>query len=94
MARRRIDGGWHVPAEAFDQDAQDRERGRVRMLNGALEGGMEDWTMSLAQYEPVSELILEILETMQTTTGPCCFGNWSTSFRIVSAPTRHSPADD
>ena len=51
-----------MPAEAFDQDAQDRERGRVRMLNGSLKGGMEDWTMSLAQYEPVRELILEIIE--------------------------------
>lgn len=62
MAKRRVDGGWDVPPEAFEQDLVDRGRGRVRMLNGALEGGMEDWTMAVEQYEPVRQLILEVIE--------------------------------
>lgn len=61
MARRRIDGGWEVPEEALLQDELDREKGRVRMLNGALQGGMEDWTLPVEQYELVRTLILEIL---------------------------------
>ena len=50
MARRRVDGGWDVPQSALDTDQQDRLRGRVRMLNGALEGGMESWTLPLEQW--------------------------------------------
>ena len=62
MARKRLDVVWGVPEAAFEQDRLDRERGRVRMLNGSLEGGMEDWTMAVEQYELVRALILEILE--------------------------------
>ena len=47
MARRRLDGGWDIPQSALDIDRQDRLRGRVRMLNGALEGGMESSTLPL-----------------------------------------------
>lgn len=62
MARRRLDGGWHVPEAAFESDRMDRERGRVRMLNGALEGGREDWTMDLVQYDLVRDLIHEAFD--------------------------------
>lgn len=62
MAKRRLDGGWHVPEDAFEVDRLDRQRGRVRMLNGALEGGMEDWTMDLVQYDLVRDLIHAALD--------------------------------
>ncbi len=32
------------------------------MLNGSLEGGMEDWTLDLEQYELVRNLILTSIE--------------------------------
>ena len=64
MARRRLDGGWHVPPAAFHADAEARQRGRVRMLNGGLEGGMEDWTMPLEQWQLVRATIREALEDL------------------------------
>ena len=62
MARRRLDGGWEVPQSALDTDRQDRLRGRVRLLNGALEGGMESWTLPLEQWELVCDVILEVVD--------------------------------
>lgn len=62
MARRRPDGGWEVPPSAFEVDRQDRQRGRVRMLNGALEGGMEDWTLPQEQWELVRDVVLEVVD--------------------------------
>jgi hypothetical protein len=62
VARRRLDGGWDVPQSALDADKQDRLRGRVRMLNGALEGGMESWTLPLEQWELVGDVILEVVD--------------------------------
>jgi hypothetical protein len=62
VARRRLDGGWDVPQSALDTDQQDRLRGRVRMLNGALEGGMESWTLPLEQWELVRDVILEVVD--------------------------------
>ncbi|GAA2022787.1 hypothetical protein WDZ16_12725 [Pseudokineococcus marinus] len=62
MARRRTDGGWGVPPSAMAQDELDRARGRVRMLNGALEGGMEGWTLPLQQWELVREVLLEVVD--------------------------------
>lgn len=62
MARRRTDGGWEVPASALATDEQDRVRGRVRMLNGALEGGMESWTLPLEQWELVRDVILDVVD--------------------------------
>jgi hypothetical protein len=62
MARRRADGGWEVPQSALDTDRQDRLRGRVRMLNGSLEGGMESWTLPLEQWELVREVIMEVVD--------------------------------
>ena len=62
MARRRFDGGWDVRQSALDTDRQDRLRGRVRMLNGALEGGMESWTLPLEQWELVCDVILEVVD--------------------------------
>jgi hypothetical protein len=32
------------------------------MLNGALEGGMESWTLPLEQWELVRDVILEVVE--------------------------------
>lgn len=61
MAKRRRDGGWEVPASAWATDEQDRRRGRVRMLNGALEGGMEGWTLPVEQWELVRDVILEVV---------------------------------
>lgn len=69
MARRRLDGGWFVPPEAFHADAIARERGRVRMLNGALEGGMEDWTMPLEQWLLVRQAIRDALEELADADG-------------------------
>ncbi len=69
MARRRVDGGWEVPQSAVDIDQQDRLRGRVRMLNGALEGGMESWTLPLNQWELVRDVILEIVDDADTDRG-------------------------
>ncbi|WP_432542555.1 DUF6958 family protein [Kineococcus sp. SYSU DK002] len=62
MARRRTDGGWEVPASAWATDEQDRSRGRVRVLNGSLEGGMEDWTLPLEQWELVRDVILDVVD--------------------------------
>jgi hypothetical protein len=69
MARRRLDGGWEVPESAWQTDRQDRERGRVRMLNGALEGGMEGWTLPLEQWELVSDVILEAVDDADPDSG-------------------------
>lgn len=62
MVRRRLDGGWEVPASAWAADEQDRQRGRVRMLNGSLEGGMESWTLPVEQWELVRDVILEVVD--------------------------------
>lgn len=62
VVRRRADGGWEVPASALAADEQDRRRGRVRMLNGALEGGMESWTLPVEQWELVRDVILEVVD--------------------------------
>jgi hypothetical protein len=62
VARRRLDGGWDVPQSVLDTDQQDRLRGRVRMLNGALEGGMESWTLPVQQWELVRDVILEVVD--------------------------------
>jgi hypothetical protein len=62
VARRRLDGEWDVPQSALDTDRQDRLRGRVRMLNGALEGGMESWTLPLKQWQLVRDVILEVVD--------------------------------
>ena len=64
MAKRRLDGGWHVPPAAFHADDAARQRGRVRMLNGALEGGMEDWTLPLEQWQLVRQTIHDALEEL------------------------------
>jgi uncharacterized protein DUF6958 len=57
-----LDGEWEVPQSALDTDRADRLRGRVRMLNGSLEGGMESWTLPVEQWELVRDVILELVE--------------------------------
>ena len=69
MARRRLDGGWEVPPSALATDERDRLRGRVRMLNGALEAGMESWTLPLEQWELVRDVILEVVDDADPETG-------------------------
>lgn len=64
MAKKRIDGGWHVPSSALDADRLARQKGRVRMLNGALEGGMEDWTLPLEQWMLVRKSIHEAIDML------------------------------
>lgn len=51
-----------VPPSAWDLDAQDRERGRVRMFNATLPGGVETWTMDLTQYEVVATFIVDMID--------------------------------
>ncbi len=51
-----------MPPSAFATDEQDRLRGRVRMLNGALEGGMEGWTLPVEQWELLREVILDVVD--------------------------------
>lgn len=41
---------------------QDRLRGRLRMLNGALEGRMERWTLPLEKWQLVRDVILEVVD--------------------------------
>jgi hypothetical protein len=69
MARRRSDGGWEVPVSALETDQRHRLRGRVRLLNGSLEGGMESWTLPLQQWELVRDVILEVVDDGDPDTG-------------------------
>ena len=69
MTRRRADGGWDVPRSALATDEQDRLRGRVRMLNGALDGGMESWTLPVEQWELVRDVILSAVQNADLTDG-------------------------
>ncbi|MEZ0166107.1 hypothetical protein AB2L27_15215 [Kineococcus sp. LSe6-4] len=62
MARRRPDGGWEITDQAWATDEQDRARRRVRMLNGALVGGMEDWTLPVQQWELVRDVVLDVVD--------------------------------
>lgn len=51
-----------MPQAALDTDQRDRLRGRVRMLNGSLEGGMESWTLPVEQWELVRDVIFEVVD--------------------------------
>lgn len=52
-----------VPDDAWELDAETRaERGRVQIFNATRPGGLDGWTMDLAQYEAVRELILEVVD--------------------------------
>ncbi|MDJ0768225.1 MAG: hypothetical protein QNJ12_05500 [Ilumatobacter sp.] len=51
-----------VPQPAWDADAEARERGRVEIFNATRPGGLDGWTMGLAQYELMRAHILEMLD--------------------------------
>lgn len=51
-----------VPADAWAADADARNRGRVEVFNATRPGGLDGWTMDLAQYEAVRGHILEMLD--------------------------------
>ena len=39
------------------------------MLNGVLEGGMEDWTLPVEQWELVKEVILDVVDDADAEAG-------------------------
>lgn len=52
-----------VPDSAWAADAEVRRtRGRVEMFNATRPGGLDGWTMDLAQYELVRAHILEMID--------------------------------
>ena len=52
-----------VPQEAWDLDTETRAaKGRTQIFNATRPGGLDGWTMDLAQYEPVRHLILETID--------------------------------
>ncbi|MEM7323869.1 MAG: hypothetical protein AAF531_12350 [Actinomycetota bacterium] len=52
-----------VPEAAWNADRTAREtKGRVEIFNATRPGGLDGWTMDVAQYEAVRSLILEPLE--------------------------------
>jgi hypothetical protein len=62
MAVERDPHAGPVPESAWDADAEARKaKGRVEIFNATRPGGLDGWTMDLAQYEAVRELILELL---------------------------------
>lgn len=57
-----------VPKEALEADDASRaDRGRVTILNATRPGGVDGWTMDLAQYEAVR---LELLRILDNEAGP------------------------
>ena len=51
-----------VPDEAWAKDAEARTRGRVEIFNATRPGGLDNWTMDLAQYDVMRAHILEMIE--------------------------------
>ena len=51
-----------MPAEAWQADAEARRRGRVEIFNATRPGGLDRWTMDLAQYELMRTHILGMLD--------------------------------
>ena len=51
-----------VPDQAWHADAQARRRGRVQIFNATRPGGLDGWTMDLAQYELMRSHILDMLD--------------------------------
>ena len=53
-----------VPDEAWNLDAETRATaGRTQIFNATRPGGLDGWTMDLAQYDAVREVILDVLDT-------------------------------
>ena len=51
-----------VPRSAWAADEVARRRGRVEMFNATRPGGLDGWTMDLAQYELLRGHILDVLK--------------------------------
>jgi hypothetical protein len=51
-----------VPEAAWHADARARERGRVEVFNATRPGGLDGWTMDLAQYELMRAHILDTID--------------------------------
>jgi hypothetical protein len=51
-----------VPEQAWHADSVARERGRVQIFNATRPGGLDGWTMDLAQYEVMRAHILQMLD--------------------------------
>lgn len=59
---RRDPHAGPVPADAWHADEVARQQGRVQMFNAARPGGLDGWTMDLAQYELMRWHILTMLD--------------------------------
>ncbi|MGY1701365.1 DUF6958 family protein [Geodermatophilus sp. SYSU D00766] len=53
-----------VPRSAWDADAEARARGRVQVFNATRPGGLDGWTMDLAQYELMRAHVLDTLDDL------------------------------
>ena len=63
MAQRRDPHCGPVPDSAWAADAESRrERGRVEIFNATRPGGLDGWTMDLAQYDLLRSHILEMVD--------------------------------
>jgi hypothetical protein len=51
-----------VPEQAWHADSVARERGRVQIFNATRPGGLDGWTIDLAQYEVMRAHILQMLD--------------------------------
>ncbi|HXV92157.1 MAG TPA: hypothetical protein VD813_02570 [Pseudonocardia sp.] len=51
-----------MPEEAWHADAEARGRGRVAIFNATRPGGLDGWTMDLAQYELMRAHILDTID--------------------------------
>ena len=57
--------GGPVPAQAWAADAEARARGRVEVFNATRPGGLDGWTMDLAQYEAMRALVLDTVDDLE-----------------------------
>ena len=62
VPRARDPHAGPVPASAWAADAKARAKGRVAIFNATRPGGLDGWTMDVAQYEAVRALILRLLD--------------------------------
>lgn len=58
-----------VPDAAWHADAIARERGRVEMFNATRPGGLDGWTMDVAQNELMRTHILDMIDDAASTEG-------------------------
>jgi hypothetical protein len=63
MAARDPHSGPVLPG-AWAADAEARARGRVEVFNATRPGGLDGWTMDLAQYEAVRAHVLDTIDDL------------------------------